>query len=74
MNDFECEVNRVKEVLEDHKARLDEHEERLDKHDERLAHGDTAFAVIKNKLNMIIVILGTIGAAVAGTLVNQILH
>lgn len=74
MHDLECEVNHVKEVLEDHKAQLDEHEERLDKHDERLAHGDTAFAVIKNKLNMIIVILGTIGAAVAGALVNQILH
>lgn len=74
MHDLECEVNHVKETLENHKARLDEHEERLDSHDARLAHGDTSFAVIKNKLNMIIVILGTIGAAVAGALVNQILH
>lgn len=74
MRDLECEVNRVKETLESHKAQLEEHEERLDKHEERLAHGDTAFAVIKNKLNMIILILGTIGAAIAGALVNQILH
>lgn len=74
MRDLECEVNHVKETLESHKAQLEEHEERLDKHEERLAHGDTAFAVIKNKLNMIIVILGTIGAAIAGALVNQILH
>lgn len=74
MRDLECEVNHVKETLESHKAQLEEHEERLDKHEERLAHGDTALAVIKNKLNMIIVILGTIGAAVAGALVNQILH
>lgn len=74
MHDLECEVNHVKETLESHKAQLEEHEERLDKHEERLAHGDTAFAVIKNKLNMIIAILGTIGAVVAGALVNQILH
>lgn len=74
MRDLECEVNHVKETLESHKAQLEEHEERLDKHEERLAHGDTAFAVIKNKLNMIIIILGTIGAAIAGALVNQILH
>ncbi len=74
MHDLECEVNHVKETLENHKARLDEHEERLDSHDARLAHGDTSFAVIKNKLNMIIMILGTIGAVVAGALVNQILH
>lgn len=74
MHDLECEVNHVKETLENHKSRLDEHEERLDKHDARLAHGDTSFAVIKNKLNMIIAILATIGAAVAGALVNQILH
>jgi hypothetical protein len=74
MRDLECEVNHVKETLENHKARLDEHEERLDSHDARLAHGDTSFAVIKNKLNMIIAILATIGAAVAGAIVNQILH
>lgn len=74
MHDLECEVNLVKETLENHKSRLDEHEERLDKHDARLAHGDTSFAVITNKLNMIIAILATIGAAVAGALVNQILH
>lgn len=74
MHDLECEVNHVKETLENHKARLDEHEQRLDNHDARLAHGDTSFAVIKNKLNMIIAILATIGAAVAGAIVNQILH
>ena len=74
MHDLECKVNHVKETLENHKARLDEHEERLDSHDARLAHGDTSFAVIKNKLNMIIAILATIGAAVAGAIVNQILH
>lgn len=74
MHDLECEVNHVKETLANHKARLDEHEERLDSHDARLAHGDTSFAVIKNKLNMIIAILATIGAAVAGAIVNQILH
>lgn len=74
MHDLECEVNHVKETLANHKARLDEHEERLDNHDARLAHGDTSFAVIKNKLNMIIAILATIGAAVAGAIVNQILH
>lgn len=74
MHDLECEVNHVKETLENHKARLDEHEQRLDSHDARLAHGDTSFAVIKNKLNMIIAILATIGAAVAGAIVNQILH
>lgn len=74
MHDLECEVNHVKETLENHKARLDEHEERLDSHDARLAHGDTSFAVIKNKLNMIIAILSTIGAVVAGAIVNQILH
>lgn len=74
MHDLECEVNHVKETLENHKARLDEHEERLDSHDARLAHGDTSFAVIKNKLNMIIAILATIGAAIAGAIVNQILH
>ena len=74
MHDLESEVNHVKETLENHKARLDEHEERLDSHDARLAHGDTSFAVIKNKLNMIIAILATIGAAVAGAIVNQILH
>ena len=74
MHDLECEVNHVKETLEIHKTRLDEHEERLDSHDARLAHGDTSFAVIKNKLNMIIAILATIGAAVAGAIVNQILH
>lgn len=74
MHDLECEVNHVKETLENHKSRLDEHEERLDSHDARLAHGDTSFAVIKNKLNMIIAILATIGAAVAGAIVNQILH
>lgn len=74
MHDLECEVNHVKETLENHKARLDEHEQMLDNHDARLAHGDTSFAVIKNKLNMIIAILATIGAAVAGTIVNQILH
>lgn len=74
MHDLECEVNHVKETLENHKARLDEHEERLDSHDARLAHGDTSFAVIKNKLNMIIAILATIGAAVSGAIVNQILH
>ena len=74
MHDLECEVNHVKETLEIHNARLDEHEERLDSHDARLAHGDTSFAVIKHKLNMIIAILATIGAAVAGAIVNQILH
>lgn len=74
MHDLECEVNHINETLENHKARLDEHEERLDSHDARLAHGDTSFAVIKNKLNMIIAILATIGAAVAGAIVNQILH
>lgn len=74
MRDFDVEIDHVKQTVECHSRQLADHEERLDRSEERLAKGDTAFAVIKNKLNMIIAIMATIGAAVAGALVNQILH
>lgn len=74
--DCPCDCDAMKQLtalVDSHDGRLDEHERRLDAHEERLSRGDTSFAVIKDKLNLIIGILGTIGAAVAAALMNQLL-
>lgn len=48
-------------------------EERVRECEERLNAIDVAYAKIETKLNLIIAILGCIGAAVAGVLITSIL-
>jgi len=47
-------------------------EKRVDSHDERLAKGDTNFAVVNVKLNLILGVLSAVGVALAGVIVKMI--
>lgn len=51
---------------------LKELEKRVDDHDDRLAKGDTNFAVVNVKLNLIIGIMSAVGVALAGVIVKMI--
>lgn len=51
---------------------LKELEKRVDDHDDRLAKGDTNFAVVNVKLNLILGVLSAVGAALAGVIVKMI--
>ena len=51
---------------------LKELEKRVDGHDERLAKGDTNFAVVNVKLNLILGVLSTVGVAVVGVLIKML--
>lgn len=61
----ECKVDTKCKALEDLARRVDDH-------DDRLAKGDTNFAVVNVKLNLVIGILSTIGVAIAGVIVKMI--
>lgn len=61
----ECKVDTKCKALEDLERRVDDH-------DDRLAKGDTNFAVVNVKLNLVIGILSTIGVAIAGVIVKMI--
>ncbi len=45
---------------------------RVDDHDDRLAKGDTSFAVVNVKLNLILGVLSAVGAALAGVLLKMV--
>lgn len=47
-------------------------EKRVDDHDDRLAKGDTSFAVVNVKLNLILGVLSAVGAALAGVLLKMV--
>ena len=51
---------------------LKELEKRVDDHDDRLAKGDTNFAVVNVKLNLILGVLSAVGAALAGVLLKMV--
>ena len=51
---------------------LKELEKRVDDHDDRLAKGDTSFAVVNVKLNLILGVLSAVGAALAGVLLKMV--
>lgn len=51
---------------------LEELEKRVDDHDDRLAKGDTNFAVVNVKLNLILGVMSAIGVAIAGVIVKMI--
>ena len=51
---------------------LKELEKRVDGHDDRLAKGDTNFAVVNVKLNLILGVLSAVGVALAGVIVKMI--
>ncbi len=51
---------------------LKELEKRVDNHDERLAKGDTDFAVVNVKLNLILGVMSAVGVAMAGVLVRML--
>lgn len=71
--DCPCEaVRQLAQIVDCHDRQLEEHEERLDAHDKRLARGNTDFAVICAKLNIIMGVLAAVGVAIVGAVVSQI--
>ena len=64
-----CPCEAVRQLIE----LVNQHEDRLDKHDERLERGNVDFAVISTKLNIIMAVLGVIGVAVCGAIVNGLM-
>ena len=61
----ECKATDKCEALKDL-------EKRVDDHDDRLAKGDTNFAVVNVKLNLILGVLSAVGVALAGVIVKMI--
>lgn len=62
-SDVMCRVNE---------ERIDRLEKRIDEHDDILSENKAQFATISTKLNMIMAILGTIGAGLAGVIINMV--
>ena len=65
INVAECKATEKCDALKDL-------EKRVDDHDDRLAKGDTNFAVVNVKLNLIIGIMSAVGAALAGVLLKMV--
>lgn len=61
--DVMCRVNE---------DRIEKLEKRVDEHDDALSENKAQFATITTKLNMIMGILTTIGAGLAGIIINMI--
>lgn len=49
-----------------------EFDELIKKHEEQLHKGDTTFAVINTKLNVVIGVLAAVGTAICGVIVKMI--
>ena len=48
-----------------------EFDERIKKHEEQLHKGDTTFAVINTKLNIVLGVMAAIGTAICGVIVKM---
>lgn len=62
--DVMCRVNE---------ERIDKLEKKVEEHDDALSENKAQFATITTKLNMIMGILGTIGAGLAGIIINMVI-